>query len=448
MTGRRRAGAALAVLALAAAGAAACARPAPRHVLLISIDALRADRLGVYGYPRPTSPFLDRLARDGRVFENAFVNTHGTTASHTTILSGLYQQSHGVVLEGGRGGVAGHRIPDQVPLVQETLRAHGYTTLGVTAGGNVGRGFGFARGFDRFDARRGGVGKVAERLAGLVADALAARPDGPIFAFLHTYQVHSPYAPPARYRARFGVPADAPDAGSAFLLRHAAAAGALDAAALDVISGLYDAEIRYTDDTLGALFARLEALGFLERCLVVVTSDHGEELGDHGGLLHGDRLYDELLRVPLIIAGEGVEPGRDRSLAGSVDVAPTVLAWAGVRPDRKLEGVPLPLAGGAAARRRAIVAQYGTARYAVRTRSWKLIENRDGDAELYHLESDPGEQDDVADRHPRIVERLRAELAAWMAERGEPVPAGAPVTLDAEEERRLRALGYLGGSNR
>jgi len=446
MTRRSRPfGAVLALLALLATSTG-CAREAPRHVLLISIDTLRADRLGAYGYPRPTSPFLDRLGRRGRVFENAFVNTHGTTASHTTILSGLYQQTHGVMLDGDRGGVAENRIPDEVPLLQEMLRAHGYATLAVTDGGNVGRRFGFARGFDRFDDRGGGVEKVTGRLARRIADALETRPHGPIFAFLHTYQVHSPYAPPARYRQRFGVPAGAPDAKSSFLLRHARSAASLDAATLRTISGLYDAEIRYTDDTLGAFFARLEALGFLEGALVVVTADHGEEMGEHGGLLHRDLLYDELLRVPLIVASEGVEAGRDRSLAGSVDVAPTVLDWAGVPPPRPLEGIPLPLGGGAAAKRHAIVAQYGTDRYAVRTRSWKLIVNHGDGAELYHLETDPGEQHDVAERHPQVTERLRAELSAWLEERGSPPPAGPPVTLDAEEERRLRSLGYLGGS--
>jgi arylsulfatase A-like enzyme len=335
---------ALALLALLAAGAG-CARETPRHVLLISIDALRADRLGAYGYAQPTSPFLDRLAVRGRVFEHAIVNTHGTTASHTTILSGLYQETHGVMLDGARGGVAVRQIPEEVPLLQETLRAHGWATLGVTDGGNAGRRFGFARGFDRFDDRGGGVEAVTERLAGWIAGALEARPDGPVFAFLHTYQVHSPYAPPRRYRERFGVPAEAPNAGSRFLLRHARSARSLEPAVLRRISGLYDAEIRYTDDTLGAFFARLEALGFLERALVVVTADHGEEMGEHGGLLHRDLLYDELLRVPLILAGEGVEAGRDRSLAGSVDVAPTVLAWAGVAPPRPLEGLALPLRG-------------------------------------------------------------------------------------------------------
>lgn len=449
MTGRPRPlGAALALLVVLAT-CAGCAREAPRHVLLVSIDTLRADRLGVYGYPRPTSPFLDRLGGRGRVFENAVVNTHGTTASHTTILSGLYQQTHGVMLDGSRGGVAEHRIPDEVPLLQEALRVRGYATLAVTDGGNVGRRFGFARGFDRFDDRGGGVEKVTRRLERWIAGALEDRPDRPIFAFLHTYQVHSPYAPPARYRERFGVAPDAPGAASGFLLRHAGSADSLDHATLRAISALYDAEIRYTDDTLAAFFERLEALGFLRRALVVVTADHGEEMGEHGGLLHRDLLYDELLRVPLIVAGEGVEPGRDRSLAGSVDVAPTVLEWAGVPPPRTLEGIPLPLGGRAPSGRRAIVAQYGNARYAVRTRSWKLIDNRGGGTdrfELYDLNADPGERHDVAGIHPEIAERLRAELSAWLQERGTPVPAGPPVTLDDEEERRLRALGYLGGS--
>ena len=172
----------------------------PPNILFISIDALRADRLEAYGYDRPTSPFLAELGREGLVFENAFVNTHGTTPSHTTMLSGLYQEQHGVGLDPAEaGGVVERPHPRPVELLPEILRAHGYSTVGVTDGGNAGEAFGFARGFDRFDDRGGGIEKGARRVLRMVGEAGAK---APLFVFLHTYEVHSPYRPAAGKVAR------------------------------------------------------------------------------------------------------------------------------------------------------------------------------------------------------------------------------------------------------
>jgi arylsulfatase len=433
----------VAVAVLAAAAGACERRTAPRHLLLVSIDALRADRVGAYGYARPTTPFLDELARRGRLFEHAFVATHGTTPSHTTMLSGLYQETHGVGLDGIDGGVVRSAIPDDVPLVQELLRAHGHFTIGVTEGGNAGGAFGFGRGFDRFHDRSRNVRQGSERLLADVRRQLAVEPERPIFAFLHTYQVHSPYRSPLSARRLMGLADGERGPGNDFLLRHAHQAHRLPPGMLRRLSDLYDASLRHTDDTLRELFRGLEEAGFLRGALVVVTADHGEELGEHGGLLHRDLLYDELLRVPLVIAGPGVPAGRVEALASGVDVAPTLLAWAGVPPPSGLPG--LSLAGAAPPERPAVYAQYAHRRFAVRTARWKLIESAEGRIELYDLRNDPGEREEVSARHPEERQRLQAALAAWRkrvqpGDRG----AGAPVALDAEREAELRALGYLG----
>jgi arylsulfatase A-like enzyme len=429
-----------AVVAAAIAAVAGCGlwterKGPPPNILLISIDALRADRLEAYGYRRPTSPFLAELGRSGLVFERAFVNTHGTTQSHTTILSGLYQQQHGVGLQDG-AGVVRTVIPDGVELLPELLRARGYRTIGVTDAGNASAAFGFARGFDAFDDRGGGIWKGSQRVVRMVEKAGA---DAPIFVFLHTYEVHSPYRPRPRYRALFGVPAEVPPAMNPFLLEHAHAAAELEPGVVDSLSLLYDAEIRSADDALRGLFKRLEALGFMRNAVVVVTADHGEEFGEHGGLLHRDLLYDVLLHVPLILEGPGIAPGRPDQPVSSIDIAPTLLALASAPVPAEMEGSSLL----ETRRRSAVVAQYSTARYAIRTRDWKLIWTVPGTIELFDLRADPGELENVAALHPDMTATLEAALDRWRQRHQSSAPAGREVELSPEEWRKLEALGYV-----
>jgi arylsulfatase A-like enzyme len=450
------------------ASALTCAAPAQRapqpqpNILLISIDALRADRLEAYGYERPTSPFLAELGRRGIVFENTSVNTHGTTPSHTTILSGLYQEQHGVGLVGeegaapspfeqgeagpstvgaralarGAGGVVASRIPDDVALLPEILRAHGYATIGVTDGGNAGDAFGFARGFDRFDDRGGGIEKGARRVVRLLGEV---DPEAPKFVFLHTYEVHSPYRPGEPQRTLLGVPQGMTAASSDYLLEHATAAASLPKDELDALSLLYDAEIRVVDDALRALFEELDATGFLRHAIVIVTSDHGEEFGEHGGLLHRDLLYDVLLRVPLIVVGPGIAPARRAEPVSSVDIAPTVLELVGIAKPAAMEGSSLL----AERPRAAVIAQYGSTRYAIRTRQWKLIWSAPGSIELFDLGADPGERNNVAPERPDVAATLGAALDRWREQHRGSAKSGSPVELSADEWRELESLGYL-----
>ena len=429
---------------VAAAGCGRVTAPDfPSHVLLISIDALRADHLGVYGYARDTSPFLSELAGRGILFRRAFVNTHGTTPSHASMLSSLYQETHRVGFSDA-GGVAG--LPEQIGLLQEELRRHGYRTIGVTDGGNIGASFGFGRGFDVFHDRGGGVRRGSRRLAALVKENLAG--GQPLFLFFHTYEVHSPYQPPAPYAEMFG-PFDSDfSASSSSLLAHAHSAGtSLRPADLERLRGLYDGEIRLTDDTLRHFFEELDALGVLKRALVVVTGDHGEEFGEHGGLLHRGLLYDELLHVPLIVAGPGIPGGQvEDGLVSEVDIAPSLLGHLGFAPPPAMEGRSF-LAGGKARGQRAIVAQYGAAKYAVRTDRWKLILTGSPEGvELYDLAADPRELRRVEAENPEVVATLRGALAAWKSAR-RPVSGVPPaVELSQEEIEQLKSLGYLGGN--
>jgi arylsulfatase A-like enzyme len=417
----------------------------PPNILLISIDALRADHLGCYGYDRDTSPFLDTLAARGIRFSHAFVNTHGTPPSHTTMLSSLYQESHRVGVPGENPSDADMALPTEVDLLQEVLRNRGWRTVAVTGGGFLKGEFGFDRGFDLFVGHRQDVEQGAARLVKLIEQNLAT--GQPVFAFFHTYQVHTPYRPPPAYDGLFGdYSSDVEVTGKALVKIQADAAAHLEPGDFDYLMVQYDRDIRYTDDTLRKLLGQLDELGFLDRALVVVTSDHGEEFGDHGGLLHRGSLYEELLRVPLIVRGSGLPSGVVESrLASTVDIAPTILAAVGLEPPPSMEGRDLFAQQPLEWSQQRVFSQYGTQIYSLRTPRWKLIEYPDRDHHLlFDLTHDPNETRDVAARHPERADRLRHELEQWRSERPRLESLTSPsVEVSAQTREQLRALGYV-----
>ncbi len=412
------------------------------NILLISLDALRADHLGAYGHGNATSPFLDHLAAEGLLFTQSFVNTHGTPPSHATLFSSLYQESHRVSYEPKLEDWRPHQVPSGLPWLPTLLRQAGYQTFGVTDGGFMGEGFGFGQGFDRFDDGGDGIDSRARALRKMLGEAS----EGPIFAFLHTYEIHSPYLPPPPYGDLFGQHDSDLEPTSEALRALQNDASDLDREDFAFLKAQYDGGIRFTDDRLRELFAELDATGFLDHALVVITSDHGEEFGEHGGLLHRDTLYEELLRVPLIFWGSALTTrGIDRRLVTTIDVAPTLLRAVGMEPDPRMVGRDLLAAEQAPIEFAQIYAQYADRRLSVRTERWKLIESpAEGLVELYDLENDPGETTNVALEQRRLVRRLRQRLAEWKA--GCPPilsSEGGPAPLTKEELERLKALGYV-----
>ncbi|MEL7061106.1 MAG: sulfatase [Acidobacteriota bacterium] len=315
----------LGVVAVGCADDRASKTSHPRGVLLISLDTVRADRLGTYGYDRPTSPFLDELARRSAVFEHAFVQLPGTLPSHMSMLTGLYPAEHGVYPPAGR-------LPDAIPMLQEVFNRAGWTTGGFVEGGYMHEDFGFARGFDAWSSEAQLVYDDIERtLARGLSFVDDLEGDEPFFLFLHSYAVHDPYFPPEPYASDFdALPVEGAFAptGPNFVAFNR---GELEITpeALTWYSNAYDASIRYVDDQLRAFFAELEARGVLDETLVVVTSDHGEEFLEHGSMVHV-QIYPETLHVPLIVSGPSVEARRIESVVESVDLAPTVLALAGL----------------------------------------------------------------------------------------------------------------------
>jgi len=412
------------------------------NVLLISIDTLRADHLGCYGYPRDTSPFLDRLAAQGTRIESAVVQTLATLPSHTTMLTSLPREIHraGSTRDGPLRGV-----PEEALLLQEVFRQNGYATLAVTAGGNVSAKLGFARGFDRFHGHGRPVGKGRRKLLAWVREYLAEKQ--PIFAFFHTYQVHSPYEPPEYYRSLFGeFESDFEPTSENLLEIREAPHENLSPGDLAYLETMYDGGIRQTDEAIGLLFEGLARLGFLDRAVVAVTSDHGEEFAEHGGLLHRGLLYEELLRVPLIFWGEGIAAGRiDSRPFSSLDLAPSLLGCAGLEVPAEMQGRDRICTQAAAAEEEILIAQYSEKLYAARTATWKLIWTLEPPAlELYHLPTDPGEGRNVAAQHRAVVSRLRREILSWRkAQTSRVLAEMPPAQLSEQEEAELRALGYL-----
>lgn len=418
--------------------------PSQPNILLISLDALRADHLSSYGYHRHTTPFLDRLAAEGSRFSYASVNTHGTPSSHTTMLSSLYQETHRVWADRKAGDRRAPSIPEEIVLLQEIFGSAGWTTAAVTGGAWMSASYGFSRGFEHFSD----AGVDADQGTALFVETLeSAQAEGrPIFAFFHTYQVHSPYLPPSGYGEFFGTySSEIKPTWTALQSFSHTATRDLDDADLDFLVSQYDGEIRFLDDQLRSLFSRLDSMGFLENAVVVVTADHGEEFGDHGGLLHRGTLFEELVRVPLIVWGRGVEPGVvDPALVSTIDIAPTLLAAAGIEVPAVMEGRDLLSPEPADWSGQRIFAQYRDETYSVRTPRFKLIRGRGGRFLLFDLEADPSERRNLSAQRPDLAAELNAELEAWRLARPRlSADAESSTELDPDTEERLRSLGYL-----
>ena len=270
----------------------------------------------------------------------------------------------------------------------------------------------------------------------------------PIFAFLHTYQIHSPYDPPVRYQSYFGK-FDSPFVPSSENLIQVMKDGGPDISEADFkkIVAFYDGEIRFTDDQLCRFFEQLRATGFLEDCLVVVTSDHGEEFRDHGGFLHRGLLFDPFIHIPLIIQGNGVASGRiEDRLVSSIDIAPTILAHVGMARPRQMQGRNL-LALPPAAPEEPVFAQFSRVRYALRTEKWNFIRTlTPPGVELYDLVADPWEQTDVSRERQGLLQLFNGILERWKnrVEAIQSASPAAPPTLTPQEKERLEALGYIG----
>jgi arylsulfatase A-like enzyme/Flp pilus assembly protein TadD len=404
----------------ATGGGAVAARgstlPAGTPVILVSIDTLRSDRLPAYGYDGVDTPALDRLARESVLFERAYSHLSLTLPSHATILTGLLPIDHGV-----RDNL-GYGVPEDAPLLQRILGARGYATGAAVSSYVLRSSTGIARGFDEYDdeiaavsgVEIGGLQRPGDATLERALRWLERHRDRPFFYFFHIYEPHSPYDPAPPFAARGRDP--------------------------------YDGEVAEADAVIGRLIAALERLEVWDRALVVLLSDHGEGLGDHGEIEHEVLLYREMLQVPLMIKlpGSARAGTRVEVPVQLVDVAPTILAALGVPAPPAVRGADLLAPGGPPARPVFSESIYPRLHF-----GWSdlasIIEGRHHyihgpDPELYDLVADPRETDDLIGSQGERAAQLAAELERYDR------TIAPPSAVDPETERRLASLGYLGGA--
>ncbi|MGD8815578.1 MAG: sulfatase [Acidobacteriota bacterium] len=430
----------------------------PTSIVLVVVDTLRADHLGIYGYERATSPRIDAWSTGGRVFERAYATSPWTLPSFGSILTGRLPTAHaaGIKADGLAPGVdvATTRsfvtLAEGVPTVAEVLRAAGYATGAFVTNPFLDPGFGLDRGFTDYDYDQARMKDM--RRAGPVVDASLAWIDShaerPFLLLLHMFDPHLEYDAPPPYRGRF---ADAtgfelPVSGVRQIRSRIPDMSGVERA---FISDAYDEEVAYVDEQFGNLLDGLERRGRLRDSLLILTADHGEELFEHGGFEHGHSMYDEVLRVPLIISGPGVRVGRETTPVSLIDLATTVLGVAGEAAPAGMSGRSLMVAGDPALR--PLIAEralYGPETKTVIVWPYKaIVDVVDGGTRLFDLSADPDEKQDLAAERPDKLRELLGVLSAEMSEarRGDAETRDAELDDDAVE--RLRALGYLSGGS-
>lgn len=447
------------------------------NVLLVTIDSLRADHVGAYGYGRETTPSLNALARDGVVFENAFAHACSTRPSFPAILTSSYPLMYGGY----------ERLSPNRTLVSEVFDTAGYRTGGFHSNAYLNPEFGYARGFDHFYDSMTDPGTVAQlrqwvknRLDedGLIYRTLAAAFDSAerhaganigsayagadevtdraitwlqneagqeTFLWVHYMDVHHPYLPPERHQ--LAIRDEAISERRAVQLRRKFIENpeAITAAEREDIVDLYDAEVRFADEQLGRLLDAAASLW--DEYVVAVTADHGEELGDHGDYSHYATFYDEVIHVPLILL-DGQHEGRVDEIVGLLDLAPTLVDYAGLDSPENFYGDSLRRLHEGEWNRSAVLGDWspdgqgrGERRYAYRDDEWKFIYRADGH-QLYHLTNDPDEHENVIQEYPdraadleAVCEDHEAAIDATHEDLGE-------VEMDEAVRARLRDLGY------
>ncbi len=431
----------LLLLVLSLFAAAGCGRgpAAPPNILFISVDTLRRDHLGCYGYERETSPRIDRIAGNGVLFENGVSTSCWTLPSHTSMLTGLYPSFHRLQDDG-------NRLAGDVATLAEQLRDAGYHTMAVTAHVYVSSEFGLDRGFDRFDdslIRGGAENPVASEVIDRALDLFRTLPPEPFFAFVHFFDPHWDYAPPPPFDTKFTDPTyDGPIDGTLdSMLPFLQGDRRMPAADLARAVALYDGEIAFVDAQIGRLIDGLDEMGRMENTLIVLTGDHGEEFQDHGRLGHGKSLFREQLGVPIILSGHDTFPagGRSDRLVSLVDLAPTLLELAGVVPAERLQGVSL--AGAEEESGRSVFGEsirFGNEMRTVRDSRYKMIHYLQGDhRQFYDMEKDPGEQ------RPLSFDPTRGGLTEKLVEYSAEADRGWHMKLIAVSGGSMRCRGTI-----
>ena len=456
------------------------------NVLLYLIDTLRADRTSLYGHTRPTTPFLEKLGREGVVFEDCHVQCTWTKPSVASMMTSLHAVTHGIT----RGE---HTIPAGATTLAEELRENGWRTASVVANPFAGKASGLERGFDslvEFPAIRRRQSPEqrdtdSEAINAIALPWIEQHRDEPFFLYLHSTDPHAPYKPPAVYEKEFADPAESDrfEVDFSKMLRHRLYGGAVFSRPEAVAKGVdpdsfvrraldrYDAEIAHNDRNIEILIDKLKELDILSNTLVIVVSDHGEEFLEHGWTGHGHSLYQEQTHGVMMMWNPKLIPEARRvsEPVQLIDLRPTLLELVGLKPRGVVQGrsrVGL-LRGeadpGAPPVMTSRIPPHGsedqdipqsqTRTFARLDSQWKMIYREEAEktgwsaVELYDRKEDPADQHDLAKENPAVAKSLLAEVKAWVKEQDEVRGMLGPLGETQPDEEmldRLRTLGYVG----
>jgi len=439
-------------------GLSGCGHDVPRtrlpNVLMISVDTLRADHVGAYGYGRATTPTIDALASSGVCFENAYAPSPWTRPSHASLFTGLYPHRHGAV------SFETQIRRDVVPLA-EILTRWGYETAAFISNTNLTPND-FGRGFRTFHhAAREGRGPTTTTPRAIEHLEKRRNDARPFFLFAHYNDPHAGYRAHPRYEEQFARSYEGPVTGEIDqLIEHCMGRLTLDREDTEHLIDLYDAAIRQVDDELDELLEYIHSSDLGDNTLIVLISDHGEEFLEHGDLQHGLKQFEESVRIPMIFSGPGIVVGaRPTAPVSLIDVVPTLLDFL-EEPVVGLDGLSLLpwLTGQDPGDHRihtrpfffeasnekptpeTVLLRPGTKK-ALRHGRFKLhVDRATDEVQLFDLHLDPGETKDLRGAHPRIVTEMLDILESFLANER----PGARIEIDAERYDELRDLGYAG----
>ncbi|MCK4305277.1 MAG: sulfatase, partial [Candidatus Eisenbacteria sp.] len=445
-----------------------------QNLLLVTIDALRADHLGAYGYERPTSPVIDSLAAESVLFEHCFSQGNRTELSMGSMFTSLYPSMHSV----RRVKYMANALPDEIETLAESLRDAGLRTVGLMDNPYLKREWGLTQGFDLVkEFHYGYLGLLPVRCllrlgllsspnrvplapvprADLVIDEairqLRHLKDRPFYLYVHLMDVHHPYIPPKPYEASFQTPGASSTQAKSFWMSHWAVFNMLPSeeellprADLLRVTDLYDAAIRYVDAQIGRLLKQMDLLGLSENTLVILTSDHGDEFLEHGDILHKNQfLYDELIHVPLIIRTPGNEkPRRVEEIVRHIDFLPTVQEIFGLPIGGDVQGQSLkPLLFGSPGWVEVPAFSQSYEFAAVRTQTHKLMYNLpNGKSHCFDLLVDPAEMNNVYGE-AAACESLESALMKFLLKVIIPHDRDNLQEIDERTREQLRSLGYM-----
>jgi arylsulfatase A-like enzyme len=450
----------LVTLGLTRFGVADAAANARRpNVVIISIDALRADHLSCYGYARPTSPRIDDFARSAVLYEHSVSQASSTHPSMASMLTSEYPSAF--------SGRPFKYVPYSVATVAEAMRNAGYTTGAVVSNVWLKSNLGFDQGFEHYDqdsamsefyADRGRVDwKNASQVSDAALDFLKKHGRERFFLWLHYLDPHHPYEPQPPFDKKFAQPrkdheeliarlhALTTEEQTRLLTRLGDGEEPMPAETFQAVVDQYDGEIAFTDVQVGRVLDTLESLGVADDTMVVITADHGEEFREHGRWGHGVTLYEEVVHVPLIVRYPGSTEGRRvTDTVRTLDVAPTALAVAGLPVPSSMRGSDLRRLS-ERADRSAVSVCPRTAQLSVQTDGWKLItaERGHGSPSLYNLAADAAEKNDLAANEASRVNAMLALLVDRIGPRARDLVPEHVGGVDDDQRQQLQALGYL-----